>query len=255
MRVDSSNISDAFISYKGHGMIERASRINSIGHVVAHENRHLAHFRNYAEYQGKEITRENITIKYAFVDGKLVAVAGEAKAQMVDKPDDKTSATKSADGSTESNDDNKNDINKIADNAQDEQDSKKQKLDVLLSRIESAIKRLDNKLNEIENDQSDQNDKSGDKASRIEYKITRLEEKKDKIISKRNEIEAEELLAMVEDSLKDISELTDQAAGLIEAIYGLKSGKQIGHQTDKQTEVSIPDYSMLFTGMVLDTIA
>jgi len=69
-------------------MLEKASKTNSIGHVIAPENRHLSQFRNPARFSGKEIIRENISVRYAFVDDKLVAVADEATAVMRDKPKD-----------------------------------------------------------------------------------------------------------------------------------------------------------------------
>lgn len=60
---------------------------------------------------------------------------------------------------------------------------------------------------------------------------------------------------MLKSLLNGLNILIDQAANLMKAIFGLKSGQQIEQNPDNNysEDVSIPDYSMLFTGILLDT--
>ncbi|MCP4581884.1 MAG: hypothetical protein GY839_09710 [candidate division Zixibacteria bacterium] len=229
-------------------MLERASRTNSIGHVIAHENRHLQQFRSHARYQGKEIIRENISVRYEFVDGKITAVAGEATALMRDKPEDELKL----DGEAPK----KSAIDVEAELA-NEDDQKKRKLDVILARVDAALNRLGNKLEKAEKDEGGAYDIDQNRIAELRGKKAELEDKKKEIIKKRNMLNAEKLEEMTKELLSGLGDLIDQAANLFKAIYGLKSGQQIEQDSDKKSssyDVSIPDYSMLYTGMLLDTI-
>jgi hypothetical protein len=229
-------------------MLERASRSNSIGHVIAHENRHLAQFRNRARFSGKEIIRENISVRYEFVDGKIVAVAGEATAVMRDKPNDGSKL--------EIEDLDKSKIG-LDTGTGNEDNQKMRKLDVILARVGTALNRIGDKLDKAEKNQSGVYDINRDQIAQLRAKKLKLEDKKKEIIKKRNMLNAEKLKKMTEELLGGLTDLIDQAANLFKAIYGLKSGQQIRQDSDNNTsskDVSIPDYSMLFTGMMLDTI-
>lgn len=246
MQIDKSNIGDSIISYKGHGMIETASRLNSIGHVIAHENRHLQQFRNRAMYQGKEISSENITIKYEFRDGKIIAVAGEATAIIKDKPPQKQELPEDLPT-------NQTSIN-IEKSYNNKNNSIKQKLDTLLSRIDAALNKFDTKLSEAENSQDNKYNNENSNLAQLRLKKSKLELKKKEIQNKKNELNAEKVNELSEQLLKGISDLSEQAANLMKAINGLKYGKQIEQNPDNNNELEVPDYSMLYTGMLLDTM-
>jgi len=246
MRVEKPILSESTINYKGHGMIEKASASNSIGHVIAHENRHLQEFRNRAIYQGKEILSENISIKYEFRDGKLVAVAGEATATMKEKPKE----TSESSDYSQSN----QPVIEIDRNSSDEENSVKRKLDVFLSRIDAALIKLDSKLNQSENNQDSRLRTGDENLARIRQKRVELESKKKEIQSKKNRLDAEKLNELTEQLLEGLSELAEQTSNLMKAIYGFKSGKQSGQNSDNNNELEVPDYSMLYTGMLLDTM-
>ena len=247
MQVNNPGIQDYLISYKGHGQIELAAKTNSIGHVVAHENRHIQHYRSYAQFHNKEIVRENISIRYAFIDGKLTAVAGKATAVMRDKqePPDSQFQVQSPDNALQ--------ISDVI--APDSEAQKKQKLDVLLTRIDTALNKLDTRIEKADDSSaagSEQTDSS--KLSRLVQKRANLEAKKKEIAAKKNKLDADKLTKMVEDLLAGIAGLFGQAAGLMKANYELKAGKQNSGSVDKGYEVEVPDYSMLFTGIVVDTM-
>jgi hypothetical protein len=247
MRVDDTNITNFIISYKGHGMTETAPITDTIGHVVAHENRHIAHYRNYARYHNKEITSEDISVRYAFVNGKIVAVAGKATATMKDKPAEKSDELQ-VNASKDSTID-------ITVDKSTKSDQKKMKLDVVVSRLEAALDRVSAKIDEAENQPDKSPAVNQDKITELKQKKIKLEEKKREIMKKRNAIDTDKLKDMVKDLLTGLNSLVDQAANLMKAIYGLKSGQQIKQNSDNNysKEVSIPDYSMLFTGILLDT--
>ncbi len=247
MRIDKSGIGDSIISYKGHGMIETASRLNSIGHVIAHENRHLQQYRNRAMYQGKEITSEDITVKYEFRDGVLVAVAGEAKATMRDKPEDTSEQSDVLEVARNQPVDTNADIG-------NEENNKKQKLDILLTRIDAALNKLDSKLGESEKESESGSRSENGNLAQLRQKRVELEQKRKEINNKKNKLNAEKLNELTEQLLEGLSDLTEQASKLMKSIYGLKTGKQIEQNPDNSNELEVPDYSMLYTGMLLDTM-
>lgn len=247
MQVNSPDISDYLVSYKGHGMIEKATLTDSIGHVVAHENRHIQHYRSYAQFHDKEIVSEDISVRYAFIDGKLVAVAGKATAIMRDEDESnrdsiRVNSAEKAQAMPDVNSDGEN-------------SEKQKKLDVLLARIETALSKIDARLEKSEKEAGESNNSPGFlEIAQLKQKRVSLEAKKQEIAGKKNMIESEKLKKMVEDLLSGIAGLFDQAAGLIKANYAVKSGNQIGQQSDKESKIEVPDYSMLFTGIVVDTM-
>jgi len=228
-------------------MTERASVTDSIGHVIAHENRHIAHYRNYARYNDKEIIREDISVRYEFIDGKIVAVAGQATAVMKDKPEEKSAGIQIEAPKGSQID--------IAVDESAEMDQKKMKLDVIISRLEAALDQVSAKIDTAENEQGNMPVADQEKIADLKQKKIKLEDKKREIVKKRNMLDAEKLKDMVKDLLMGLNTLVDQAANLLKAIYGLKSGQQIEQNSDNDNneEVTIPDYSMLFTGILLDT--
>ena len=247
MQVNSQGIQDYLISYKGHGQIETASKTNSIGHVVAHENRHIKHYRDYAQFHDKEIVRENISITYAFIDGKLVAVAGKATAAMRDKAETNNSNAQPLlpDNTSQQTDTSQGDDN----------NAKKQKLDILLTSIDTALDKLDARIEDANSNSTPNTEQNENmKLTRLMQKRANLEAKKQEIAGKKNKLDADKLAKMVEDLLAGIAGLFDQAAGLIKANYELKAGKQNSGPVDKDYEVEVPDYPMLFTGIVVDTM-
>ena len=228
-------------------MIERASVTDSIGHVIAHENRHIAQFRNYARFNDKEITREDISVRYEFIDGKIIAVAGEATAVMRNKAEGESEElqNKTLTGLTVD----------IAIGDSQKTDQKKIKLDIIVSRLEAALNEVSARLDATENEQDNIPGAEQKKVAELKQKKIKLEDKKQEIIKKRNMLDADKLKHMVKNLLNGLNTLIDQAANLMKAIYGLKLGQQIEQNSDNNysKDVSIPDYSMLFTGILLDT--
>jgi hypothetical protein len=228
-------------------MTERAAVTNSIGHVIAHENRHLAHYRNYARYKDKEIIREDISVRYEYIDGKIVATAGQATAVMKNELNEKSAEILI--------DSHKGSQIDIAVDESVETDQKKMKLDAIISKLEAALDKVSAKIGAAENVQGNMPVADQEKIADLKQKKIKLEDKKREIIKKRNMLDAEKLKDMVKDLLMGLNALVDQAASLMKAIYGLKSGQQIEQNSDKDNneDVPIPDYSMLFTGILLDT--
>jgi hypothetical protein len=245
MQIQAPDISDYNISYAGHGMIEHATKTNSIAHVVAHENRHLDHFESYARFHGKEIIREDISIRYEYVDGKIVAVAGKATAAMRDKPVEQqdqqselqTAAPKSLESPTISQD-----------------SARKAKIDALLGKIEMALRRVEKKLESTEKNAGSLDSRESGRLASIRARKLQLEAKKKEVQKTRNELTAEKMQEVVKELLGGAAALISQSANLVRAIYGLKSGNEIDEAPDKNNEVLLPDYSMLCTGTLLDTV-
>ena len=77
-----------YISYHGHGQIERAATNSSLIHVDAHERRHITSYYRKALALGAEVKNPRIHYDVEFRDGKLVAVGGKATALIISPPDD-----------------------------------------------------------------------------------------------------------------------------------------------------------------------
>ena len=245
MQILPADISDYNISYAGHGMIEHATKTNSIAHVAAHEKRHIDHFENYARFHGKEIIRENISIRYEFVDGKIVAVAGRATATMRDKPPEQSNQevelqTRTAD--------------RPGERAVSQDSARQAKIDALLNRIDSALQRVEAKLDSTERRGRTQDKQDAGRLASIRVRKLKLETKKKEVQKMRNELTAEKTQEVVKELLGGAAALISKSARLVRAIYGLKSGNEIAEAPDKSNEVSIPDYSLLGTGTLLDTM-
>jgi len=69
------------MAFDGHGMTEHCTEGLSVAHVSAHERGHLNSYRMRALAEGYEVVSEDIDIRFEMRDGRLVAVAGEAKAR------------------------------------------------------------------------------------------------------------------------------------------------------------------------------
>jgi len=244
MRIDSLQVDDSLISYKGHGMVETASKTNSIAHVAAHENRHIAQFRNYARYHNKKIIREDISIRYEFIEGNIVAVAGQATTVMHDKPEENSiKQVKIPEGTFV-------DLKAVT---IDENFKKEKELDILLTRIEAALNRIEARLEKTDDESMQQINGQADKAIQLRNKKIKLEEQKRKIEKMRNMISADKLKEMTEELLGGAVALIEQSAKLLNAIVGLKTGNQSEDIPDKYNEVSISDFSLMYTGILFDT--
>jgi len=245
MQIAPPDLSDFTISYAGHGMIEQATKTNSIAHVVAHENRHLDHFENYARFHGKEIIHENISIRYEFVEGKIVAVAGEATATIRDKPVE-----------------NKNHLNEVSSEASATTDvptisrdsAREAKINALLGRLETALQRVEAELDSSAKNSARTGNRDSDRLASIRARKLQLEAKKKEIQKMRVEMTAEKMQEALKEILGGAAALLSDSAGFVRAIYGLKSGKQISENPDNHNEVSLPDYSLSYTGTLLDTM-
>jgi hypothetical protein len=245
MQVERTDINDYFISYQGHGMIEKATKTNSIAHVINHENRHINEFKDYARFHNKEISQENITINYQFIDGKIVAVAGKATAVLKDKPPDENSVTEARQTKTVETPFNGESGKNI---------SLDQKLDKISNRIESALAKIDSELSKIENSNSTDENALANPISELTPDNTALEAKKSELTTKLNQIKSEKLEKQSENILNDVAQLFADAANIMKAINGLKASNENNKNTDEYNKMNIPDYSTQYTGLLLDTM-
>lgn len=70
------------MAFDGHGMTEHCTEGLSVAHVSAHERGHLNSYRMRALAEGYQVVSEDIDIRFEMRDGRLVAVAGEARARL-----------------------------------------------------------------------------------------------------------------------------------------------------------------------------
>lgn len=238
MDIRRADINNYLISYKGHGMIEHATSSNSIGHVVNHELRHLAEFESRAKTRNLEIVKEDITLRYQFIDGKIVAVGGKATAVARLKNSDHNQTpniniiTNPSPNSTEGQAINNVSINSI---------------DRLLNKIESALSKIKSRLEGYS-----ETDNGGEESESIN-KIG-LEVKKDKLESKLVELRAKKLEITQKEILGSLTELMGDTLNLLSAIYSLKGGNENRANTDKYSKIEVPDNPMQYTGLILDTM-
>jgi len=247
MKIDKADISNYFISYQGHGMIEHATSTNSIAHVINHERRHIAQFEDQANFENKEIVSEEITINYQYIDGKIVAVAGRAKAIMRDKAGDdlKTSMVKIQNGPS--------DLEGASQmNLPSKQD---QQLDQAIQKIEAALTKIQNMLDRIDDGKGNPDDESAAAAIKdVRQNKEALERKRQELSARLNEIRSKKLEKMAKDLLSGIARLMNDSVNLIKAIYSLKSGKEKPDSSDEYAKMEVPDYSLQYTGLLFDTM-
>ncbi len=219
-------------------MIEHATSSNSIGHVVNHEQRHLGEFERRAEAHNLEVIKEDITIRYQFIDGKIVAVGGKATAIAREKSAGHNQAPQvDLNGGPGSVSTESYAIDSISNNI----------IDRLVSRVESALAKIKSRLEGLsETDTSGQFERSPNKIE-LENKKAKLESKLAELKSKRLEITQKEILG-------GLTELTGDASNLLNAIYALKSGNENRGFSDKYSKIEVPDYPMQYTGLMLDTM-
>jgi hypothetical protein len=236
MNIQRASLNDYLISYKGHGMIEHASKTNSIGHVVNHERRHLAQFESRARARNLDIIKEDISICYKIIDNKIVAVAG--KASLIARAQNPTQSQITQSDSI--------DINEPASpmSAESEKESIND-IDRLVNRIEAALVTINNRLEGLSDNESEKRfDKSADK--------TRLETKRERLESKLNELKSKKLEITQKEILGGLAELMADASNLIKAIYTAKSGNENQRYSDKYSKIEVPDYPTQYTGLMMD---
>jgi hypothetical protein len=232
------DLNSFLISYRGHGMTEHATSSNSIGHVVNHELRHLAEFESRAKARNLDVIKEDITLRYQFIDGKIIAVAG--KATMIARE-------KSAGNNLAPPDYPKGSPDSISAGSQTVEGIPNNMIDRLVKKVESALSKIESRLEAYyETDTSGQLEGSLNKIE-LEIKKEKLESKLAELKSKRLEITQKEILG-------GLSELTGDASNLLNAIYALKSGNENSKSSDKYSKIDVPDYPMQYTGLMLDTM-
>jgi hypothetical protein len=239
MNIQSADLSSYLISYKGHGMIEHASSSNSIGHVVNHEQRHLAQFENRARFRNQEIISEDINISYKLIDGKIIAVAGKATAVVKDKLSDNQSTSSTS---------NSQSGPPRTDSADSQKPGVDNRIDQLMNKIEAALSTINNRLEGIT--QFTKQEPTGDSSA----DRSRLEIKKQKLEAKMAELKAKKLELTSREILGGLAELVDDSANLLSAIYKLKSGNENRSSTDEYSKIEVPEYSMQYTGLMLNTM-
>jgi len=239
MAIRPADISDYLISYRGHGMIEHATTSNSTGHVINHEQRHIAEFENRTRIRGQKIVREDISISYKFIKGKIVAVGGEATAAAKPEADSNSGVqidSKSAISSPEFG------------QSASAPDSATNKIDNLLNKIENALSTIRNRLDDITT--ADGQDKTEHSA----LEENRLDSKKQKLESKLAELKSEKFELTQKEILSGLVEMMNDTANLLGAIYAIKTGNENSDSSDNYSKVEVPEYSMKYTGLILDTM-
>jgi hypothetical protein len=244
MRIEKPDISNYFINYQEHGMIEKATLTDSIAHVINHENRHIDEFEDYARFHNKDIVSENITISYKFIDGKIVAVAGKATALMKEKQPDTKSLTDTANNESTGNQSLVTPANNLPEN---------QKIDGAINRIESALAKIETEIGKTENESADDNE-STNALTQTKPDKALLEAKRRALASKLNKLKSEKMKKTFEELLQGVEQLFEDAANIMKAINGLKAGNENYPTADKNNKVKVPDYSMQYTGLMLDAM-
>jgi hypothetical protein len=224
------------ITYKGHGMLEKASSFNANAHVVNHERHHLQQYRAIAQATGKEVVSENITIQYRFVDGKLIPVKGEATAVLKDKEQKPDILDLEFKNKAEAD---KNQIKAASNSPQHESG---QKIDRIGNRIETQLEKIKAKISELKSEEE-----SSFKLASLENKERQLEQIKSKIESLKSRSEMESSSQALSELLDKIGKELTSPEKLLEAIMGVKTG-----QTENDTDSNSSHASMKNGGEAYD---
>lgn len=238
MDIRRTDFNDFLISYKGHGMTEHAASSNSIGHVVNHEQRHLREFENRAKARNLEVIKEDITLRYQFIDGKIMAVGGRATAIAREKSTgDNLELAIDPNGIPDPVSNGSQEVNGISNDM----------INRLVNRLESALSKIKSRLEGL--DETDTLGQFEGSPNKID-----LEMKKEKLESKLAELKSRKLEITQKEILGGLTELTDDSSNLLNVIYALKSGNENRGSSDKYSKIEVPDYPMQYTGLILDTM-
>lgn len=241
MRIDNGS-TDVF--YKGHGLIERATPSNSVGHVLLHELRHLQEFQNEARVTGREVVNPRISIDYEFRDGKLVAVSGEARANLVPERTEGSDIFQNLPPQVKGPEKTETsglfalDTSEIA--------GADEKMHQTLQKLKSIKGKIENKLESLK--VKSEGEPAVLKAPERNQKIDYLNDKLRMLDFLINRVEAEKSAEMQEDLFKKLLDV-ESTFGLIQTAYGSSEKPTYG-----ETEVPsrIKNWSIL--GLSVDII-
>jgi len=211
MDVSTDSYRPNMISYRGHGMTERTSASNATAHVMAHERRHLQEFRNIANASDMEVVSENISVRYEFVDGKLIPVKGEATAVLRDKQEtDQAVPVAQPEADPESS-------------AGIEGETEVRNLKSRLASMKKAVeKQLDDAYSELDS-LSDAKGTGDVQLTSLKARIAQFEEKLRKIDRLKSEIDSTQLGELQKAVLGSMGRAGESTENIIGAILGLKS--------------------------------
>ncbi len=201
------------ITYRGHGMLEKASSFNAQAHVVNHERHHLQQYRAIARATGKEVVDENITIQYKFVDGKLIPVKGEATAVLKEKTQNDDTLELSAIKSQAA-------PRSEVDNSTKKADQAETKIDQIENRIKSQLEKIRGRISEAESE-----DDSSMKLAGLKSKERQLEQAASKIDNLRARSDIQSQGSSLTQLLEKVGKALMSPEKLMEAIMGVKTGK------------------------------
>lgn len=240
------------ITYRGHGMLEKASSFNAQAHVVNHERHHLQQYRAIARATGKEVVDENITIQYKFVDGKLIPVKGEATAVLKEKTESDDTLELSALSRKDAN-------STEVDNSDQKNNQAGTKIEQIENRIKSQLEKIRGRISEVES-----KDDSSMKLAGLNNKERQLEQAASKIDNLHARSDMQSQGNSLNQLLEKVGKALMSPEKLMEAIMGVKTGKspesddESSHAENAMSEMAYSsnmDYSLQALAMTTGWVA